>query len=386
MTTRKQQHHSEVIIIGAGAAGITAAYDLRKRHGIDSITILEAHPDRPLGRLQKNDTTFGTNCPVDLGGEWISVHPKILTRIIDDPKVVLEESTFLHNVPLSTRIGRCTIAGDPFDEYRWKNFTWHDFFLKYLVPTVEHDIVYDSPVASIAYGGAQRGVAVTTKIGITYHANAVLVAVPLQILTDGDIRFDPPLPAKKTKLHETVKTAGALKAFLEFDKCFYPKFFSFGSDLILFPGIDGARSFWDERWGQQPHDSKRQRHILGLFCLRRAYSKLYSQCKTQDDVLQSILKDLDKRFGGKASKHFVKGVVQDWSKEPFIRGGYSDYGEWRLTLKKDIQTLRKPVEGQIYFAGKYLPIDNEEYGYAHGAALSGRRAAQMIMDDHHPSE
>ncbi|MBX3416934.1 MAG: FAD-dependent oxidoreductase [Pirellulaceae bacterium] len=39
----------------------------------------------------------------------------------------------------------------------------------------------------------------------------------------------------------------------------------------------------------------------------------------------------------------------------------------------------KPVDGKLYFAGEAIEV--EHFGSAHGAYLSGLRAAKQILDD-----
>ena len=60
-----------VIVIGAGAAGLTAARDiLQEDDEYYCVTVLEAS-DRIGGRLKKDDQL--ADFPIDLGGEWIHV-------------------------------------------------------------------------------------------------------------------------------------------------------------------------------------------------------------------------------------------------------------------------------------------------------------------------
>ena len=73
----------DVVIIGAGAAGLTAAYDLHHDYPNYSYKILEAS-NKIGGRLQKLDTF--ADFPIDIGGEWIHVKPTVLDRIYADPE------------------------------------------------------------------------------------------------------------------------------------------------------------------------------------------------------------------------------------------------------------------------------------------------------------
>lgn len=41
--------------------------------------------------------------------------------------------------------------------------------------------------------------------------------------------------------------------------------------------------------------------------------------------------------------------------------------------------MQTPLDDKILFAGEALPVDQESWGYAHGAALSGKAAARKIL-------
>lgn len=60
--------HADVVVVGAGISGLTAAYELHRK-GIDVI-VLEA-ADRVGGRVLVERTALGS--AVDLGGQWIGV-------------------------------------------------------------------------------------------------------------------------------------------------------------------------------------------------------------------------------------------------------------------------------------------------------------------------
>lgn len=66
-----------MIIIGAGAAGLSAGY-LLQQQGIE-FQILEASSN--YGGRMKRTTEFA-NFPIPLGAEWIHVKPNILEEIL----------------------------------------------------------------------------------------------------------------------------------------------------------------------------------------------------------------------------------------------------------------------------------------------------------------
>ena len=366
MSTKNETHPEDVennkgvIIIGAGAAGLTAAYDLQRK-GIP-VTILEAHSSLMGGRLRKLEGF--ADFPIDLGGEWLHTSHKILETIVDDPNVTLQVQTR----PYIVNPYRDWVDGEwekiQWDSYnrRFVRYTWFDFFHDYICRPVEEKILYGCIVSGIDYS-ANNTVKVECRNGRTFYGAQVLVTVSLKILQDGDIRFTPSLPAAKMKAIENAPFEPGMKVFIEFTEQFYFKGFG-----LQDPDTHGEMYFWDETYLQ---DS--DRHIMGVFLYgerARKYVEL-----DDEDVLKVILKDLDVAFDGRASETYVKHFVQNWTKnEPHVRGLYSSY---RHGLKP-LYTIMQPVDNKVFFAGEALPMNGADYGYAHGAALSGRRAATSI--------
>jgi monoamine oxidase len=97
-----------------------------------------------------------------------------------------------------------------------------------------------------------------------------------------------------------------------------------------------------------------------------------------------ILDELDTIFAGKASLNIRKdsndnniAVIQDWSLEPFIRGG-SAYLKAGGT-NQDRVNLAAPVDSKLFFAGEATDV-NGEFGTISGALLSGARAANEVLE------
>ena len=68
MPAKQTQKKPKVIILGAGLAGLTAAYELKKKHYI--VTILEAR-DRIGGRVDTKLLSGDPTLTIEMGGEWI---------------------------------------------------------------------------------------------------------------------------------------------------------------------------------------------------------------------------------------------------------------------------------------------------------------------------
>ena len=87
----KSEFQGNVIIVGAGAAGLAAAKKLEEK-GI-SYQILEA-TDRIGGRIQKNQNF--ADFPIDIGAEWIHEDKSILNYLINQPGNEANVETILY--------------------------------------------------------------------------------------------------------------------------------------------------------------------------------------------------------------------------------------------------------------------------------------------------
>ena len=107
-----------------------------------------------------------------------------------------------------------------------------------------------------------------------------------------------------------------------------------------------------------------------------AYSSLQNIAVFEDGeaLIEYVMEELDMIFDGQASQHYLQHVVQNWSKEPFIRGSYSHYEEYAAT-----EILTEPIEKKIYFAGEaYAPSDSST---VHGAGRSAYKAVERILNE-----
>ena len=80
---------TEILIIGAGAAGLAAAVELSKAGR--SVVVIEAR-DRSGGRMFTQHTS-GSNHPVELGAEFIHGKSPVLFSIIEQAKLKVSEAT-----------------------------------------------------------------------------------------------------------------------------------------------------------------------------------------------------------------------------------------------------------------------------------------------------
>ncbi|MEM1331832.1 MAG: FAD-dependent oxidoreductase [Actinomycetota bacterium] len=351
-----------VIVVGAGAAGMTAAHRLKQR-GV-AATVLEAAPVHG-GRI-KHDLDFA-DFPIPLGAEWIHVDPSVLDEIVDDPGVEVDIGTTPYAADDEAAYftgGRLSV--EPLEGWeeddKFVGSSWLDFFDRFVVPGIREQLVLDTPVASIDHVGDE--IVVTDASGTERVVDAVIVTVPLAALQRGDIEFVPPLSDERRTTIDEANVWTGLKAFIEFEAPFYPAVVGFDDSETF----DGQRLYYDAAYGQDTSMA-----VLGLFSVG-AQAERYQQALADGELLQVMLAELDEAFDGAASANYVRHIVQDWSAEPFIGQAYlADVADWRTSTR-----LAESIDGRILFAGDaYTAFD--DWGSVHAAARSAADAVDELL-------
>jgi hypothetical protein len=244
-----------VIVVGAGAAGLTAAH-LLARAGVD-VRVLEASTAHG-GRMRR--TLDFVDFPIPLGAEWLHDDADVLKHIADEP-VEVELVGYGPDDTVGYYDGELTIERiDDDDDLTFVGSSWLDFFDEYVVPGIADRLEFDTQVVRIDSSGDRP--AITDERGDITQADAVIVTVPVTILRHRDITFVPDLADDKWAAIDDVQVWGGIKVFVEFDERFYPTF-------IEFPDSDALRDH--------------------------------------------ILTELDEIFDGAASRGYRRHVAQDWS-------------------------------------------------------------------------
>lgn len=350
----------KVLIIGAGAAGLTAGYILN-RYNID-FQIIEASSVYG-GRVKKIEGF--ADFPIDLGGEWIHTNPSVLAELLSDSTVDANIDIINYNpqtihVYKNGKIRKRNFGSHFYSEHKFKNTTWYGFFEKYMVPHFSDKIVYNSPVAAIDYSGEK--VVVTNNSGETYEADKVLVTVPIKILQSDSISFAPALPSTKIDAIHSIDIPPILKVFIEFSERFYP-------DVLFVGSLNEDSLYYDAAFGKGS-----DKNVLGLFSISESAAYLTS-LNSEQEIIDAVMSELDEIYDGKASQFYQKHVIQNWSAEPYIGGSYSHFGD---SFNKTIDALIEPVNNKLYFAGEAINPEGDT-ATVHGAGQSAYAVVEMML-------
>lgn len=250
-----------------------------------------------------------------------------------------------------------------------KNFALDDDYLEILntlwFNSVLDTIEYNKQVTSIEYAGTV--VHVSCSDGSEYTADKIICTVPLSILKDNVIEFLPALPAINQDAIDTMLMGHGMKIILKFTEAFW------GDDIydITF------KNYPTEAWAPGLIRTGATNNILMCFCMGERAEYLSG---LGDGAITAVLTELDSLFDGAATEKFADAFIQDWIKEPFIKGSYScpAPGTYNSATDSRRLDLAMPVDCKIFFAGE--ATNNHHPSTVHGALESGARAAAEILE------
>lgn len=420
-------HNVDVLVIGAGAAGLAAAQKLQAEGR--RVTVLESR-GRIGGRI-RSTWVHGIEHPVELGAEfvhgespaswkWIR-RARLATEEIDGPHLFPENGGLEDGEEMGRALGRL-IEQPPEDlpfaawaDWQLKTGGWSEreasLARSYVEGFYGADVGlasasaiasseraargshadrnfrilagYDRLIASLAAGLDIRlheevtqivwrpgEVVVSVRNGGIHHAEKVIVALPLGVLRAesnqrGAVSFEPPLASSRFL---AVEPGRVLKLTLQFDEPFWLEgpFTIPPKSFVHLP--DGAFPTWWHGWTDPVP-------LLVAWAGGNAADRLKIWAPT--GLVDKALGDLSGLLGvhrRRVERALVQAWHWDWNDDPFSRGSYSFVAVDGLG---PLAAAIRPVEETLYFAGEWT--DPDEIGTVHAAISSGERAAAEAL-------
>ncbi len=220
-------------------------------------------------------------------------------------------------------------------------------------------ISYNIQITQIDY--SQSTIILTDQNGQTYEADKVVITVPLTILQQQIIEFVPALPDKKISAINGIGMGAGMKIILKFDSPFWKN--DLGS--LFSEGV--VPEYWTTALGKSSSDYLLTAFAMGSFA--EALSAQGSNAVTQ------CLAQLDAAYNGAATNHFVDSKIMNWTNEPFILGAYSFPTQTSNQPRID---LAEVVNNQLHFAGEATNTEGS-FATVHGAIDSAFRVAEEIL-------
>ena len=408
---------TDVIIIGAGAAGLSAAKEL-SRVGLTYTVVEGSH--RIGGRAYSEEIAPGVW--FDLGCAWLvggAANPFV--AIADELGITLGKDK---SAKFKLENHRFQRNGEPLnDDQRAACLRYYDVSYKAITAAAEQgrdvaisnvidlenefaapllgsiasawgmdlDLVSTADFASatgelgfpvlhgygnlVASWGADVAVSLNTRVekidwsghGVTVETpkgtitgRTVLSTVSTGILASGDILFTPGLPDWKTEAINGLPMGTENKMGVHFD-----------TDVF---GPDGRGHY--STWNDDGSTAKVDASVMGLntahvFVGGRhgVWLEKQGQQACHDFAVDRVA-DI---FGHDIRKHVNRSIVTAWSTEPWTRG------TWACALPGQAHqraNLERAVDERLFFAGEATVYGGQ--GTCHGAYQSGIRAAQEI--------
>lgn len=206
----------------------------------------------------------------------------------------------------------------------------------------------------------KAGVTLATAGTDRYVGTRCVVTLPLGVLQAGTVKFSPDLPAAKTKALGRLGAGRFCKVVLQFKTAFWPE------DLTHF--APQAEPFCEFRSLLPTH-----KEPVLVMVAAGTYAKRIEELKDQPAVDEAMSR-LAELFGNTVPKPLAHHVTR-WGTDPFCRGAWASVAPGGTTA--DFTTLSEPLDDRVFFAGE--ATSSEFFGTAHGALLSGTRAADQIL-------
>lgn len=220
-------------------------------------------------------------------------------------------------------------------------------------------VLLNTPVSAIDYSGSE--IVLTDTEGGTHEADKVILTVPLTILKNNSIFFTPQLDASRLNAYQKIGMDRGIKVILKFDERKWPENTGgiYGNGLVPL--------FWATGAGGRGTDT-----ILTAFVNGENAEQL---ALLGDNMISTILTELD-NIVGDVSSHYVDHFIQDWGNEPFIGGAYS-YPKPGTGDAREV--IAQHIENKIYFAGEATHTGGH-FATVHGAMETGLRAVNEILN------
>ena len=206
-------------------------------------------------------------------------------------------------------------------------------------------------------------VSIRSERGEVILAKRVVLATSVAVLKD--MIFNPPLSQRRSRIYKMIKMEPCIKIALRFRTRFYPEDFH---------GMICSDCPVPEFWSIS-RNSNKDSYIMIAFATSSYAARLSNMSRLE--LRTTILSQLDRIFGsGKtlASDSYVDMVVQDWTRDRFIRGGYSS-PSFHVS-SKDREYIASPVQQTLFFAGEYT---SPKYMVMQSAIESGIRVAKEVI-------
>lgn len=349
----------EVIIIGAGLSGLSAAYYLNKE-GIKPL-LIEARA-RTGGRILTIAAT-GNATPVEMGATWFTDKHLRLLGLLKELGLSFytqfQKGVGVFETSLSeeAQLFQIPATGEP--SYRIAGGT--STLTDALVEHVGRDqLVLESPVTEVS--DHNDHIEITSNKGEILKCRNLIITIPPYLIVAQKIAFNPGLPAELAFIMENTHTwmGETIKFAVEYEKPFWRQQ---GYAGVVFSHVGIAQEIHDHCNFEETD------YALQGFLSAQAYT--LSREKREAEVIEQL-----KRLLGKEASDYLSYTEKVWKEEAFT---YAEYRKFIMPHQHNGHPLYAwpLMNGKVCLAG----TETSPYfgGYLDGAVYSGLSAAKRVL-------
>ena len=226
-------------------------------------------------------------------------------------------------------------------------------------------ISFDCAVEEIRW---HHGSVEVRAAGNTYTAHQAIVTLPLGVLKGGEVRFTPALADKRDALGR-LEPAHVVKAVLDFETAFWEQADNGRYRQATFFHSPGAP--FPTFWTSLPYRTTRLVAWAGG-------PKAEALADLDDEALaRAAIASLEDIFGGNEVRARLNALrSHDWRGDPYARCAYSYVAVGGCGARGE---LARPLQDTLFFAGEATD-DGDDATTVAGALASGTRAAREALD------
>lgn len=406
----------DVVIVGAGVAGLAAAMELEKA-GL-RLAIFESR-DRIGGRILTYHDPLSP-LPIELGAEFVhgrapevlGIAKRIPIPVCDvawnpverragewrtdidlesESESILEEAVryrgpdmswadfaaqskasdsekisatrFVEgfNAARADRISLLSIQQDTLaaramgDQGQFRIPSGYDRIPLFLANRLETAVRLSKPVHHIAWAEGR------VKINGELTARAAVITLPVGVLQAGSVAFEP-VPASMEAASD-IECGQVFRAVLRLDSAVWENVPCLADAGFLFTESEPFPTWWTTLPMRAP--------IVTAWC---AGPHVDGLSDSSEEIAQKAIENLGQLLGQNVKDHVRAWYLHNWRDDPWARCAYSYARSGRLAAREE---LAMPVGNTLFFAGEAAETEGHS-GTVHGAIRSGRRAARLV--------
>ena len=419
---KKKPRQADVIVVGAGAAGLMAARELTRAG--KQVVVLEA--SKRVGGRIFTAYSSKTGIPVELGAEFIHGDAPETTRLVDEARLTTvpvlgehygsERGRLMRLGPVWKRIARVfrymnpdrredrsfqeflegkpggralnrerelargfvrgfyaadpqlisekslAEGGDPTEsaaEAR-RIVNGYGALVEYLQGEIAHTIRTNVSVRRVVRNDS--GVRVIDRDGGEYRARVAIITVPIPVLQNDDVAIEPEIRRFRNALGRLEMGYVTRVVFVVKERFWEKK----------------AKDIWSVQTPTRPFNVFwTQYPLLSPLITAWAGGPPAAELSGRTDIENVAIAELGRVFGmrHKRIESLVDSVYyHNWTRDPYIRGAYSYAGIGGVDAAK---TLARAIDNRVFLAGE--ATDSGSGASVEGALASGKRAARQVL-------